>query len=84
MIDFLEVKEQINEYTTELQNTLDQDHERKWLQSKFNKPIWFFYRGWDTALQPDQADSLALLAAHASRFAEEWGPDSHHLGVELT
>lgn len=29
MIDFLEIKSQINEYTTELDNILDQDHDSK-------------------------------------------------------
>ena len=37
MIDFLEVQEQMREYRTGLQSTLDQDHEGKYmhrLQSK--------------------------------------------------
>ena len=30
MIDFLEIKSQINEYTTELDNILEQDHDCKY------------------------------------------------------
>lgn len=35
MIDFLEVKDQINEYATELQNTLDNDNECKLVRVAF-------------------------------------------------
>ena len=40
MIDFLEVQEQMREYRTGLQSTLDQDHEGKCMHRLRSKREW--------------------------------------------
>lgn len=78
MQEFREINEQINEYKTSLQSTIDQDNEGM----LFHFIFIIFYRNWNSSLQTNIPDALPLLAVEWTCLTKKWRVNKNNLRVK--